>query len=389
MERNELPMWWRYVPLKSKVEILYGRGLPKRQREENGIFSVYGSNGIVGQHISSITAGPTIIIGRKGSVGAVHYSAEPCWPIDTTFYIDQFPDDIDASYLSLFLRSEDLASLNIHAAIPGIRREDLYELPLPIPYPDDPTRSLAEQRRIVARIEAIFAELRGCQQTLGHLQKQTGRLMEAILVETFSEFTQKFSGERSIEEMTTVTSGGTPSRSKTEYYEGTIPWIKTGELKDNFIYNAEEYITDLAIQNSSAKQFPVDTLLIAMYGQGQTRGRTGLLKINAATNQACCAIYPNPDEFNSHYLQYWFRHMYSRLRQQSEARGGTQPNLNQSIIKNLKPPLPPVDEQKHTANILSMAEREISDMQKTQSADARNFADMEQAILNQAFRGEI
>jgi type I restriction enzyme S subunit len=92
-------------------------------------------------------------------------------------------------------------------------------------------------------------------------------------------------------EITVVTSGGTPDRSNPLYWNnGTIPWIKTGELFDGPIECSQERITEAGLNNSSAKIFPADTVLIALYGQGQTRGRTGILKIPATTNQACAAI---------------------------------------------------------------------------------------------------
>jgi type I restriction enzyme S subunit len=83
-------------------------------------------------------------------------------------------------------------------------------------------------------------------------------------------------------------SGGTPSRKNSEYYGGSIPWVKTGDLNDNYIELAEEFITEIGLKNSSAKIFPSGTLLLAMYGA--TIGKTGILKFDAATNQACAAI---------------------------------------------------------------------------------------------------
>ncbi len=241
-----------------------------------------------------------------------------CWPIDTTFFIDEFPASLFPRYLFHFLRSQPLVQLQQSAAIPGLNRDILYGVEVPIPYPDDPPRSLAEQRRIVARLEALLGEVSELRKLQADIEADVGRLMEAVLAEVFGEVQSRHPGQRPIHQLTSVTSGGTPLRSRSEYYEGgTIPWIKTGELRDNLVLEAEEYITTEGLDNSSAKVFPVGTLLIAMYGQGQTRGRTGVLGIEAATNQACCAILPNSDEFDPVYLQYWFRHMYQSLRAQT------------------------------------------------------------------------
>lgn len=141
------------------------------------------------------------------------------------------------------------------------------------------------------------------------------------------------------------TSGLTPSRGSSSYFGGEIPWVRTGELTNSDIKKTQEHITREAVEIYSMNLLPKDTLLIAMYGQGQTRGRTGLLKIEATTNQACLAILPNYQVAYPKYVQYWFISQYSHLRYISESRNATQPNLNGQMIKNQRLLLPPVDEQ--------------------------------------------
>ena len=102
-----------------------------------------------------------------------------------------------------------------------------------------------------------------------------------------------------------VTSGGTPLRTNPAFYKnGTIPWVKTKELKDWYIYDSEEKITPVALEKSSAKLFPPNTVLMAMYGDGRTITSLGILRIKAATNQACCALIVNPDVCGYFYLFY-------------------------------------------------------------------------------------
>ena len=93
-----------------------------------------------------------------------------------------------------------------------------------------------------------------------------------------------------IEHIAKVSSGGTPSRSKKEYWRGNIPWVTTAEIQFNTIYDTEQKITQMGLDNSSAKIFLPNTILMAMYGQGKTRGQVAKLGISAATNQACAAI---------------------------------------------------------------------------------------------------
>lgn len=117
-------------------------------------------------------------------------------------------------------------------------------------------------------------------------------------------------------------SGGTPSRNKKEYYNGDIPWIKTGELNNSYITDSEEKITSLGLKNSSAKLYPINTIIIAMYGA--TIGKVGILSIEAATNQACaCGIL-----FKNILYKYVFYYLiYQKEAFINKGKGGAQPNL--------------------------------------------------------------
>lgn len=139
-----------------------------------------------------------------------------------------------------------------------------------------------------------------------------------------------------------TSSGGTPNSSTKEYYEnGTINWLKSGEVSQGLIYSAEQKITEIGLKNSSAKIFPVDTVLVAMYGA--TAGQVGLLKVESATNQAICGILPS-DMIIPKFLFYLLKGKKDFLIAQST--GGAQPNISQKIIRNLQIPLPPLSVQK-------------------------------------------
>ena len=108
-----------------------------------------------------------------------------------------------------------------------------------------------------------------------------------------------------IEDIAQVSSGGTPSRKKDSYWvNGTIPWVTTAEVKFNVITDTEQKITEEGLQKSSAKLYPKDTILMAMYGQGKTRGQVAKLGIEASTNQACAALQLNAGFNVDYYYQY-------------------------------------------------------------------------------------
>src|SRR5699024_2879640 len=160
-----------------------------------------------------------------------------------------------------------------------------------------------------------------------------------------------------IEDIAQVTSGGTPSRKNDNFWGGDIPWVTTAEVQSNVIDDTAEKITEAGLKGSSAKLFPVNTLLIAMYGQGKTRGKIAKLGIEAATNQACAAIIVK----NEHHVDYYFHFLsgqYENLRDLSN--DGGQKNLSAGIIKTFSVPVPPLPEQKKIAQILSTWDKAIT-----------------------------
>lgn len=163
---------------------------------------------------------------------------------------------------------------------------------------------------------------------------------------------------KKLDEIARVTSGGTPSRSKAEYWQnGTIPWVTTSEVQFNTITESAEYITLEGLNNSSAKLFEPNTLLIAMYGQGKTRGQVAKLGIRACTNQACAAIILN-DNNDSNFFFYYLSNLYESLRDLSN--DGSQKNLSSGIIKSLFVHIPPIEEQHKIAEILSTWDKAIA-----------------------------
>ena len=144
----------------------------------------------------------------------------------------------------------------------------------------------------------------------------------------------------------TVGTGLTPSRAKPEYFDPpVIPWVTSGETSTPFITSAAQYVSPLALRETSLKVYPSGTLLIAMYGQGKTRGQVAELQISAATNQACAAVVLTlDDDGHRRYVKLFFEKMYDEIRELSA--GGAQPNLNVGKIKSTVVPLPPLAEQR-------------------------------------------
>ena len=181
-----------------------------------------------------------------------------------------------------------------------------------------------------------------------------------------------------------TTTGGTPSRAKSKYYGGSIPWVKSGELNHNVITDTEEKITKSALENSNAKIFPAGTLLIALYGA--TIGKLAFLGIDATTNQAVCAIYKS-DAVESKYLFNFLHYKKQFLVKQSF--GGAQPNISQTILRNLDLPLPPLPEQHCIVEKLEELFSELEKGKEQLHAALDQLKVYRQAVLKYAFEGKL
>ena len=182
-----------------------------------------------------------------------------------------------------------------------------------------------------------------------------------------------------------VASGGTPSRGKPAFWSGgTIPWVKTTEVDYCVITETEEHITPLGLESSAAKMLPAGTLLMAMYGQGVTRGKVAVLGIEAACNQACAAIMPKDGAVLPRYLYHFLTWRYDVIR--SLAHGGQQQNLNLEIVRGLPLTFPQSqDEQSDIVTILDAISRKIDLHRKKRKVLEELF----ESLLHKLMTGEI
>lgn len=182
-------------------------------------------------------------------------------------------------------------------------------------------------------------------------------------------------------EISKISSGGTPSRSNRAYWGGNIAWVTTAEVRFNTIFDTEEKITELGLEESSAKVYPINTILMAMYGQGKTRGQVAMLGIEATTNQACAAIGLNENYDPNYYFQFLLSR-YKHIRNLSN--NGGQQNLSAEIVKSIQIPIPPLLEQKKISQILSTWNKAITTAEKL----LENSRIQKQALMQQMLTGK-
>lgn len=263
----------------------------------------------------------------------------------------------------------------------GISSKNFGNIEIPLP-------SLPEQQRIVTRIEELFSELDKGVETLRTIQRQLAVYRQAVLKEAFEgKLTKsKIIRQICIFEFADVGTGATPLTSIDAYYGGNIPWVASGKVNDRKIYSPSDYITNLALSETNCKVFPPHTVLVAMYGEGKTRGKCAELMIPAATNQALAAIVLKENsEISNEFLIRYLEYNYNKIR--LKAVGGVQPNINLNIIKQISLPLFSYSTQKRIVAEIESRLSVCDSIERTVETALAQSDAMRQSILKQAFEG--
>jgi type I restriction enzyme S subunit len=296
-----------------------------------------------------------VLVAGNGDLNVKYYNGK-FDAYQRTYIIESKDKEIlTVPYLYSFLDKyvETLREQSIGGVIKYIKLGNLTDAIIPL-------LSIEEQEKIVEKLDKVS----------GLIEKRKTQLEKLDLL-IKSRFIEMFGGVhdskiypyKAVKELTDVVSGGTPSRDISEYWEeGTIPWVKTTELQNNIVTEVEEYITEQGLSNSSAKIVPSGTVLIAMYGQGKTRGMTAYLGIEACTNQACACILPSA-KINQTFLWQFCILSYDNLRDM--AKGGNQPNLNGNMIKNYPILCPPRELQEQFAAFVEQVDKSKLAIQKS------------------------
>lgn len=189
-----------------------------------------------------------------------------------------------------------------------------------------------------------------------------------------------------------IGTGATPLSTNKSYYGGDISWMTSSDTSNDYVFKTAQKITQKALDETNCKVYPAGTLVVAMYGQGKTRGQITELAINAATNQACAAIsLILKSEIAKKYIKFYFKKIYSEIRE--TARGGAQPNLNLSMIKNYLLPLPPLTEQQRIVEkleqLLPQLHRLQADENKLHAMQSAFPSRMQASLLQAAIEGKL
>lgn len=253
----------------------------------------------------------------------------------------------------------------------GIYLKSLKELVILLP-------PLAEQQRIVAKLDAAFAGIDRAIEVAEAKEAEVEKLKASLLSDLLGGDAVMWNTVKLGDALKTG-AGGTPLKSKKEYYEGgNIKWLLSGAVCERDIHDSKTHISEDGLANSSAKIFPKDSVLVAMYGA--TAGQVGILRTEAATNQAVCGIYPSRD-YLPEFLYYYLTNFKETLL--LEVSGVAQPNLSQIKIKNIPLPLILLAEQQRIVAKLDATFAEIDSAKQAIQRTKENHAALKAAILAQ------
>ena len=285
----------------------------------------------------------TTCIGIVGKVGILKVEATCNQQINAIIpTITIVPSFLAYSILSKKQSLEKTANAPV---VPIINKKDFSNTTILVP-------PLLEQQHIVEELDLLSTIIEKKKAQLNELDN----LAQSLFYEMFGDPITNEKGWKmeKLGKLCTTSSGGTPSKSHIEFYEGgDIPWLRSGEVAQGFIFDTELFITEEGLKTSSAKYFPIDTVVVAMYGA--TVGQVGILKKEMTTNQAVCGIFPN-NFYVPTFLMYFLKGM--KPAYLKDASGGAQPNISQGVIKNTLVPTVPLTIQQSFVNRIEAIEHQ-------------------------------
>ncbi|MCM3534968.1 restriction endonuclease subunit S [Cellulosimicrobium funkei] len=333
-----------------------GRGTPYYKVDQLGKSSKYLDRTATPYHseeLPSVPAG-SVLIAKRGaaiSLNRIRVLAEPGF-MDTNVMALTPLAGLDSEYLYYWLCHRGLWDIADVTSVPQINNKHINPLEIDLP-------SLPEQKRIASLLQDADALTASLEEAATKKRAIKQGMMQELL--TGRTRLPGFTGDwrlRKIGEFAQVKAGGTPLTSVPRYWGGPIRWMSSGEIHQKRVHEVQGRITNDGLRESSAQMFPADTVLMALAGQGRTRGTVAVSRVELSTNQSIAGIFPS-SEHDSDFLYYNLDTRYAELRGESTGDGG-RGGLNLTIIKNLRVFMPDVTEQHAIAEMLGDVDDEIA-----------------------------
>lgn len=354
-QRGKYPERWKIHRFNELLSLEYGKGLPEQKRTQ-GKYPVVGSNGVIGYHNRAIVKGPGIVIGRKGTIGAVTWIDSDFWPIDTTYYVSVKASGVNLKWLFFELVHLNLSRLSMADVVPGLKRGLVNILVVPL-------LPLTEQQMIAEILGVVDSAIELVDRVIWKTERLKKGLMQTLLTKGIGhkEYKDTEIGRipktwqvKSVEDLFNVETGTTPSTRREEYWKnGAINWITPTDLSKLhgkiYVEKGERKITEKALKETSLAQMPKDSIIIS------TRAPVGyvaVLQELATFNQGCKGLKPKSanetcPEFYCYYL------LNNKRKLESLSSGSTFKELSKERLEAFNVPLASFSEQKEIASILT------------------------------------
>ena len=360
------------------VELNYGKGITKYDRNTDGRYPIYGANGELGRSDKYLVEGKAIVIGRKGSAGEVIRVSGKFWPSDVTYYV--FGNKkIDIDFLFYLLKNINLTKLAVGVK-PGINRNRVYEIEIPLP-------PLETQKKIVGKIEKMFAKIDEAQKLREEAKKDTSLLFQSTLNEIFSGPKAKKWEERKLKIICEIITDGT--HISPDYTPTGISMLDSKNINDDFKIDDKNPSKFISLQTDrilSKKCKPKsDDVLLSSRG---SIGKIAIVKKGQDFNIMGNMILLRPsDKLLAKFLANYM--LFRTVEINNMAKGTSQRGLYLNQVRNFEIPVPPIVEQKKIVTRLDKLTEKVREMQKLQTRTAADMKNLKQSILAKAFKGEL
>ncbi|TLQ07965.1 restriction endonuclease subunit S [Lactococcus cremoris] len=312
-----MPEKWEKVKLSDVATIKYGKD---HKKLDDGKIPVYGTGGVMRYVDTPLYGKKSVLIPRKGSLGNLFFVEKPFWTVDTLFYTEIDENRIIPEYLYYKLKTFDLANMNVGSAVPSLTTAILNPIEFELP-------PIEVQSEIAKTLGVLDKKIESNKEINHHLEQM-------IHLNFSNYFSNKSYEKKALGEICSVTLGGTPSRSKVEYWNGTIPWINSGEINKFRIISPSEHITELGLVKSSTKLLPKHTTVLAI--TGATLGQVSLLEIDSCSNQSVVGVQPSEELPYTFIYPFIVNKIHQLIAKQT---GGAQQHINKGNVEELSVPL--------------------------------------------------
>ncbi len=393
-------MNWQQVQLKYVARFAYGDSLPPTDSEREGPVKVFGSNGPFANFSKANTQAPAIVIGRKGSYGKINWTDEPCLASDTTFFVDATTTQHDLRWLFYLLQTLNLDAGTDEAAVPGLNRDNAYEKVVSVP-PRVKQHAIADYLdRETAKLDAMIAAKEHLLDLLA--EKRRALITHAVTRGLNPTAPMRDSGVEWLGEIPThwetvkvkyvaqVGNGSTPLRDNMAYWQnGTFPWLTSTVVNDDVVGEPTEFVTEIALSECHLPIVQPDSVLVAITGEGKTRGKAAILRYRATINQHLAFISPRSDLLIPEFLQFFLSSSYEVLRTISEGMGSTKGALTCEQLGEFIVPQPPLTEQRQIVSSVASMKASLDSLARAAEKTIVLLHERRSALIAAAVSGQV